>query len=443
MFTKLKSLKAYSDTTLTLQDLVDIIRDNPNKLLIERMRHIGKSSEDYNKLKATLPAIMPHGIFGYLKEESLIEISDYLFFDIDNLNDEKEARDTIKTLRDTFPIAMACISPGGRGIHFLIRIERAMPKNIPLDTKAIWKACYTRVKKDLLDSGFDIDEAAGGLARKMAISYDPEVIIDENAIWTIQIVKEDVEMQTPSVSDKRGWFIEQVIPTTREPIAWEDLLNRLVLATPAPKMDDPYLIEDQEYCDVKIFKIKDGMKRKTFILMMHHLMHLNPYISLDEAISFFLYVNNIQDSKMEIWNLRKLIGWQYKDIKTKGANPTLRIKKIHFREDMTTKEKQSISGKLTSLVRRNETVTKIYLAIETGYTRQKDVVAHTGLSIATVKRNWKAAQNCDIETAQDVIERPALRVRKQEDTKRQDKGEELTETATIEEEEFWEAYTKE
>lgn len=91
MFNKLETLKRFNKEVLTIKDLVKIVKSNPQKEIIEKIRNVEYKSTEYNNLKLKVNAITPHGVFSSLKNKDLISLSGYLYYDIDGF-------DTIKNL---------------------------------------------------------------------------------------------------------------------------------------------------------------------------------------------------------------------------------------------------------------------------------------------------------------------------------------------------------
>jgi len=97
-------------------------------------------------------------------------------------------------------------------------------------------------------------------------------------------------------------------------------------------------------------------------------------------------------------------------IEENGVKVKPRIKRIHFNKEsnLTKKQKQIMAAKINGTLRTNRTIetiqnAKYELGIRNMKITQKEVVKYTGLSIATVKRNW-TSQNKEI-----VVETPEIK----------------------------------
>lgn len=102
---------------------------------------------------------------------------------------------------------------------------------------------------------------------------------------------------------------------------------------------------------------------------------------------------------MMVYELEKLVKYIYKeniDKPKEELNIKTRTKKIFFSPDsfLTTSDKQSIGAKVSGILRSNKTKDRI---IDSIIQLEKDNIKVTkenihkisGLSIATIKRNWK------------------------------------------------------
>ena len=105
MFNKLKTLRKFNKEIITIQQLQDIVKNNPQKEYIEYVRGLEYKSPEYNKSKVNINCIMPHGIFNGIGNDNLISFTNYLYYDIDGIDTKEELNDTIKRLCDTLPIS--------------------------------------------------------------------------------------------------------------------------------------------------------------------------------------------------------------------------------------------------------------------------------------------------------------------------------------------------
>lgn len=404
MFNKLNSVKSFCNTKITLDQLVTIVKDNPQKEIIEKIRSVEYKSSEYNNLKLKLNCITPHGIFNSLCNDGLIETSGYLYFDIDGFDTEIELNDTKKKLIDTYPISFLCKSVGGKGISFLIKIN---------DTKKqlndTFGDVYSFVRHMLIKSGFNIDVCASGLVRKMIISSDLDVYTSNKVL---NIDQEQFKIYLNSLKEvKKIQRKEELYYITLDDtlIPFQELIKQIKLETEYTKeIDKDYVMEDLEYYKIIIpTKIKDGDKHRVFTRMINALYYLNPNINRLQIYSFISYINNNHTTqKMNIQRLKTYVNYICQNIETTGEiKIKLRKKKIHFNKNcnLTKKEKQSMATKLMNIKRGNETFkiieeARMKCAQNNIVPTQKMISEITGLSIATIKRNWnKMSSEIEIE----------------------------------------------
>jgi hypothetical protein len=435
MFSKLNSVKQFSNEKITIQQLVDIVKNNPQQELIKQIRSVEKKSKEYNNFKLKVNCITPHTIQKGLKSDDILSLSGYLYYDIDNFDTINELDDTINRLNDTFPISFICKSVGGLGISLLIKIDDT---NFTLDdTNFI--LVYQYVRSLLIDKNFNIDMYAGGISRKMNISSDNDCIFNDKVslgIDKVSLILFDVLRS--SGNNKK--LIERIqLPpndTFLELIPYTELMTKIKLQTIYNKtITGKYVIEDMDYyCIITPKNIPDGSKHKTYIRIINGLYMLNGNITRQQIYSYLFYINNLQTHKMDNYKLSSLVTWLCNEIETTGEiRIKPRVKKIHFNENITKKEKQSMGAKLTATQKTNATIKKIEdarmeLVKKNIPPTQKLVCEITNLSIATVKRNWNK-QIVDINevltTKEEIIETIK---------------EKTTDIPTIDEDDFWKGF---
>lgn len=438
MFSKLHSVKSFSNETITTYQLNDIVKNNKQKDLIEKIRCSTPKSKEYNNLKLKVSCITPHTIQKGLKSDDILSLSGYLFYDIDGFDTIDELDDTINKLNDTFPISFLQRSVGGMGINFLIKVDNT---NFILDdTNFI--LVYQYVRSILIENGFNIDMYAGGISRKMNISSDDKCLFNDKVSFGID--KESLRLFNDlRSSDKTKRLIKKynILPddTFLDVIPYEDLIEQITLQTIYTKdIKGDFIIEDMDYYKIYIPKnIPDGSKHKTYISIINNLYAINANITQQQIYSYIFHINNLQMKKMNIKQLQSIVKWLCNQIETTGEiRVKPRVKRIHFNENITKKEKQSMGAKLTNTQKTNATIQKIEnarmeLTKKNIPPTQKLVCEITNLSIATVKRNW----NKQIVDINDVLT-------KKEEIVETIK-EETTNMTTIEEDDFWNLFRKE
>ena len=277
---------------------------------------------------------------------------------------------------------------------------------------------------------------AGGISRKMNISSDDNCIFNDKV--SLGIDKESLRLFNElRSSEKTKKLIREynILPndTFLEIIPYEDLVKQIRLQTTYDKtIEGKYIIEDMDYYNVYTPKnIPDGSKHKTYIAIINNLYALNSNITRQQVYSYIFHINNLQMKKMASKQLNSIVKWLCDEIESTGEiRIKPRIKRIHFNENITKKEKQSMGAKLTATQKTNATIKKIEDAREELTKKnipptQKLVCEITNLSIATVKRNW----NKQIVDINEVLTKKEEIVETIE--------EKTTDIPTIGEDDFW------
>lgn len=425
MFNKLKTYRKFDKEIITIQQLQDIVRNNPQKEYIEYIRGLEYKSKEYNKSKENIHCIMPHGIFNNLGNENLVKFSNYLYYDIDGIDTKNELNDTIKSLCDNFPISFLQRSLSNKGFHFLIKLDDTFLK--PNDT-FFFTEVYSYVRQLLLDKGFNIDMSASGLSRKMLLSSDVDCILNNEVSLSIDMVSLNsfIELRNTNgiVKIKSKQLKKESIElndTFFELIPIKELLQQIKVETKYTKdIEGDFIVEDMEYYYISLPEIiMDGTKHTLYTRIVNALYFINNNISRSQILSYMYYINNRSNPGMQSKYLYNFITRLCDKIEENGVKIKPRIKRIHFNKDsnLTKKQKQIMAAKINGTLRTNrtrETIqnAKYELGIRNMKITQKQVAEYTGLGIATVKRNWtleKKDINVEIpEIIQDNIKEPIL-----------------------------------
>lgn len=412
MFNKLITLKKFNNEIISIEELVDIVKNNPQINLINEIRNTEYKSDKYKNLKLKVSAITPHGTFKSIRNDGLISFSSYLYYDIDGCDTEMELIDTKNRLIELFPISFVCKSVGGRGLSFLIKINDTFSiLNDTFDFDNI----YSYVRQQLINEGFNIDKGASGIVRKMFISSDKDVYFNNEV--SLSINKVSFQTFKQNLNKSKNINLKETVDTRLndtqlvlninklyfDVIPFDKLISEIKIETLYTKeIDGKYVIEDMEYYKIILPKIiKDGNKHKLYIRIINALYYLNNKINRQQVYSYLHHYNNMASPKMNEIELKRLVNNMCNNIeKTKEIKIKPRIKKIHFNKNsnLTKKQKQSMGAQLGAKIRNNKTLELINEArlkcsemnIEP---TQKRISQLTGLSIATIKRNWKKEYN--------------------------------------------------
>jgi hypothetical protein len=397
-FSILTNVKRFSKKTISIQELVELVKNNPQGKLIEKIRSSEYHSDEYNRLKTQVACITPHAIVKGLKNSDYLKSSGYLYFDIDGFNNEVDRKEVADRLIKNYSISFLCKSVGGLGISFLVKVG-----GLDSDT---FSGVYSYVRSIFINDGFNIDTGAGGILRKMIISSDDEVFYNEKVSFSINKVSltnhlRELRRSKQIKSSKRRRHIKET-DTFLESIM---LIERsdLNISTETIIETQNYKIEKKDYYRIYIPKeIKDGTKHKLYTRVINALYYLNENITINEVYSFMFYINLDAHNRFNEFKLKSFCFNLCNAIKINGVRIKLGEKTIHLNKNKyNSKMRETIGRKLNSRIRRNESVEKIeearmYCASENIKPTQKKIQEITGLSIATVKRNWtKEITNID------------------------------------------------
>ena len=393
MFSKIINPRKFAEHEfITIERLVGLIKNNPNKDKIEELRKLDYKSKQYIKIKDTLPCIFPHVTTDGLKTIDVINKNKYLYFDIDGL-DEEEVKETIDRLWNNYHIALICKSVGGRGISFFIKVEGLTIEN--------FKQTHNSIKHNLRIDGFDIDNAAGGLVRKWYFSSDEEVKFSSDAVHKIKeegVLRLDDPLIDNSIhlNDPLSYLLDDPL------IEYETLLSTLNFRKKYEKKIEGDFVIDLVDNYYKLFiprVIVDGTKHQVYTRMINAIMYLNPFISLIEVTSYIHYTNVNAEKMWKTRYLRTFVFNLYNIIKRNGITLKLTSKLIHFNPDsnLTEVEKKSIGRKVAGNIQVNKSIKIIRDTIkeledEEIKVTKKVISERTGLSISTIKRRWKSEE---------------------------------------------------
>ena len=417
MFSKLKTLKKITNQVISIDELVQIVKSNPQKELISNIRNVEYKSTEYNNLKLGVNCITPHGTFNSLSNDGLVNLSGYLYYDIDGFDTENQLNDTKNKLIDTGMVSFICKSVGGRGLSFLIKYDT---KLVPNDTFIDF---YKNVRSMLIDLGFKIDYGASGLVRKMIISSDDNVYYNNKVSFSSILYPSILSRHNDTNKDLRKLKVPQkrkeesieLNDTFFELIPIKELLQQIKVETKYTKdIEGDFIVEDMEYYYISLpERIMDGTKHKLYTRIVNALYYINNNITKQQVLSYLFYVNNRALPSMDSKYLYNFISRLCDNIENIGEIKIKpRIKRIHFNKNinLTKKQKQIMAAKINGTLRTNRTreiiqKAKHELGIRNMKITQKEVAEHTGLSIATVKRNWTSEKKeIKIDTPQIINE---------------------------------------
>lgn len=166
--------KRVTGKPISVQQLIDDIRSDKYRELIEGLRRLKNRKSDYDDLKKEFPAVTLSGHFKTRRaavplSEKLIEHSGLLQIDIDHVGDAAGLRDRLR--EDPF-VLFGFISPGGEGIKLALRIDGTRHEDSFSAAERYFKMRYN----------VTIDPAVRDVARLMFVSHDPDLFVNPGAL---------------------------------------------------------------------------------------------------------------------------------------------------------------------------------------------------------------------------------------------------------------------
>jgi len=141
--------------------------------IVKQIRSVDEKNER-NKLKSTLPAITPSGIFKYRAADKLIQHSGFIQFDIDFQDNQHISNyDDLKTqLCNIENVAYCGLSVSGKGYWGLIPIQQ------PERHKQHFKALRNQFQR----IGLTIDDKPSNVAALRGYTFDPDAYFNHEAV---------------------------------------------------------------------------------------------------------------------------------------------------------------------------------------------------------------------------------------------------------------------
>ena len=116
----------YPKKYIDLPSLVRLIKNNPEKLKIEKVRELRRIGKDYDTLKKSLPNVTPNCLLKVRKlkdaDYNLIAPSSYIYFDIDDYPNSQKLKDRF-ILEYGHLASLICISCSRGCIFILFKVS--------------------------------------------------------------------------------------------------------------------------------------------------------------------------------------------------------------------------------------------------------------------------------------------------------------------------------
>lgn len=413
MFSYFNNIKSIQ-TTCSINSIDDlynkIITESPYSKQIEQLRKLKYGSEEYKEYKIKIGKVLtPHGLFSKRNVQSLISLSGYLYFDIDNTS---LTRDQILSKYSQY-ITLLSKSIGGKGFSIFVKVN-----NLSIDN---FNDCWSYLRNIFID--LNIDLLAQGIARPQFISYDNQAYLNKEVSFTFKEFKginilNDLD-KLEVLQNKK--IYDTILNDTKKIIPMSILKTQIITRTQVKEINNLFKIEDiNDYIYMYIPNyIPDGKKHFYYKIYIYQLMYLNPDITFQQVYSYLYHINknNTGNCPMAKIELQKTTLFIYNEIRNTNdftfLNKYKKRKLIHFikNNNLTVKQKQVLAAKINGRLKTNQTIEQIdevrfYLKTKGIKETQENVrkyfkeIYGETISIATIKRNWNKEVNYDFD---DII----------------------------------------
>lgn len=327
--------------TITIEDYITYIKDGYNVDEVLQARNHPKGSNEYKKVKTNRHAVTFNFLFNkYKKNVNIISSTGLLFFDIDEVDFDinKLDMDNIFLLHKSF---------GGNGYSIIVKVDGVSHRS-----HNEFKDCYNSIAEQLGILNI-YDKGALKMTQYTLFSYDPNIIVNNNAITLVPIINKR-DTTTIKCKDKIS-NIKRDTTTIKEELTKRTKTNELVgmslfysnenfiNVTFESVLDEynedcVYIAEGKPYyrvftpfgADGKPKKIVDGDKHKVISMYTNNLLFLNPTIGSKQlSILIRNMINTHCYSVVPEGNLKSIIDYKYKELLEGNLKPYgERIKKF-------------------------------------------------------------------------------------------------------------------
>jgi|688.fasta_scaffold119046_2 hypothetical protein len=410
---------------ISLSDLVQLIRNNPQRVLVEEIRQLrlqGKEKEVNFLKQNNLYFVNPN----YNLDSTGQSVgSGFIYLDIDTVEGD------IEKYRESFIekyghlVSMVCLSSSGRGLSILV------PVNHSINNTSTFKRVYRYVAS--LFGATEFDHAVGHLKSNWFLSGDENVYYNNSSPLIIDDLIQDKDCdgiptllepdvnEVDSVLDRLGLvfsdqggsrdnykvnIIHRMNPSTINNSETEfiQVLSKYQLETNI-ELNDLVHFEGIPYRKIFIRKVHpDGTKRKSYTKYIHDLLYLNPNMFESDLYLILYMINQLYARpRMDTKLLEYIVSSQFEVITNlpdyQYSGRTMN-RLIHYqdRKLIPQKKRKSWSNKMRGFVQQHQTSQTIdgvqgYCVSHGIRCTKKFISDNTGLSISTIKRYLKKNGN--------------------------------------------------
>lgn len=388
------------ELTISIDILQCLIKNNPQKSIIEEIWASEYKSKQYDFLKTQLPYITPHGSFNTKRVNTCVsKFSGYLYYDIDaksiNCDIEEYKQKVINNFKDF--VSMVGKSVGGRGLFFYVKIknnEKLAAENF----NNIYEYYRTEVFKTL-----PIDNNCKGISRAQFLPYDDKLYINR-----------DISMMVPDyvfnnkVSEYSSCAFQYNNTTTKnvlhcpahyyQYIDIKDVLKDLKKETYVDVGENDFIIKPIEFMKLYIPRvIKVGNRHSSYRAFINCIVYNNPNFSLEQILSFINYCNynRTGNNPLPEKEMINTVTHHYNKIKKEGIKG-IRKKNIHTNPKLPGFERSAIAnqqnGKLkvqTSIKMIEDAVNELKIKNENPTIKTVVQLLKGFRSERTIKKYWR------------------------------------------------------
>ena len=410
---------------ISIHDLVDYIRNNPQCDVIDKIRHFrlqGKENE-VNLLKQNnLYFVNPNY---YLDGRGQCVGSGFIYLDIDRVVGDVERFRKSFIEQYGHLVSLVCLSSSGRGLSLLVPVSHS------INNSTTFKRVYRYVSS--LFGATEFDHAVGHLKSNWFLSGDENVYYNNSSPLIIDDLIQDKDCdvipteyvpdvnEVESVLDRLGLvfsdqggsrdnYIVNIIHRMNPSIInnseneFIQLLSKYQLET-SIELNDLVHFEGIPYRKIFIRKVHpDGTKRKSYTKYIHDLLYLNPNMTASDLYLILYMINQLYARpRMDTKLLEYIVSSQFEYITNlpdyQYSGRTMN-RLIHYqdRKLIPQKKRKSWSNKMRGFVQQQQTSQTIdgvqgYCVSHGIRCTKKFIHDNTGLSISTIKRYLKKNGN--------------------------------------------------
>lgn len=228
----------------------------------QKAREVGKGSEEYARLKKSMPAVTIHAYFGGARKISTShDFTNVLMFDFDNIP-ETDMKTVIEKCKSIPEVRYCFMSLSGQGLHLLVKVENLTDENF----KEVYQMLGIYLSYWI---GYDYDTACSDITRFMILNHDPNLyinkestIVDANKITefnnflnhismsetNLKLYLEKVESSRPMVKGERHKNLLQIVPfLNKAGFDKQEVIDELLTRYASPDFPRDEIVNIVEY----------------------------------------------------------------------------------------------------------------------------------------------------------------------------------------------------